>query len=530
MKQIAAWPLLTHNVSVEALEENLFKLYGIVPPDLKACSSLSSFYDKVCDACKNLGNQWPNVSGITDENYFLFKSRPTDTHKLDYLVVDTLFHLRKQELAGDGYTSSAQFFEDNIEVLSYLKTAQKSMGGVAKVASKTAGDKGANTQGNAEGVPSPSNLNKNFQELWDNQPNRWISTFGITRSNTDLSKDNKTNYQIPSFLKDFFVLSLYTIKKNPFYAQGDREMTPYGLKRFLSYYYPSWVKALELQSKEDDTSEDKNNNEIDQLLTLYAMERFYDVESMVFLVKEPVEHLAFETVRDAFLPIYFVPNPLAKREYMRCLFEVLDEKRVLSTGFDWWEIGKDTIAQVAPTVTPAQAAATNLKHVEEYLRYLATVYYPVLSACFYVGVRKKYPGPEDLERAKTELLGYVRSENVIKKYRDQIGRLSEEAKFFDTGDLVKAGKYYAKIRQEAWLPDSPVEQWVTKIQLNYVDANNLYRRAMMQAVIRAKVQEDDDPDAVFPSDKKTAEALYTLWEILTDPRISDRMTELKNLF
>lgn len=524
------WALLTHDDSIEALEDVLLKLYGVVPPNLKECSSLISYYNKVCDACKNLGNQWSNVSGITDENYFLFTSTPTNTHKLDYLVIDTLFHVRKQELAKDSYTSSTRFFEDSIRLLSSLKEAQKSMGGATMSKPEISESQKTNDQEEKKVVPSPAHMTKNFQDLWDSQPNRWISLFGISRSNTDLSEGNTTNYQIPSFLKDYLVLSLHTIVKNPLSTLGGEEISNHKLKRFLSYYYPAWAKALELHAQDDMASESNINNEIDQVLTLYVMERTHDVESMAFLVQNQVQHLDFETVRDAFLPMYFVPNPLAKREYMRVLFDVLSEERVISTGFDWWEDGKDLIAQVTPTATPAQTVATNLKHVEEYLRYLATVYYPVLSACFYVGFKKKYPRSEDLQQAKNELLGYIRDQKVTEKYRDQIGRLSGAAKYFDTADLVLARKYYTRLRQEAWLPDSPVEKWATEMQINFVDADNKYQRAMLQAVIRAKVQNDGDPDPVFPSDKKTAEALYTLWDVLMDPRISDRMTELKNLF
>lgn len=523
------WPFMSRESCADTLTTTLWELYGVQCPEAGSFSSLKLYFEKVCEACANMGGRQSvsKASGVTDENYFAYTPKEllddllANTHKLDFLVMDTLFHIRKEELEGENYASFNSFYDNNAKVLLSLKA--ESEGNKQK--------KNSSKKDTRDGSYTASNLSSRFKTHMTTAEddgsgiNRWESLFGISR-NSPKEKGGPTNYCIPRFMSQLLILTADTIAKNPYCPSVALPVEINMVKLFFTAHYPAWASALIQAEKGDARGRSVQDDEIDCLLSMYAMCRLYDPESMVYWGHN--QHrttLKIETIMDALLPIYVVPNPLGKQAYLELVFNML-EGEIAFTNFDWWEDGEDVIAKVVPTFTTSETAAHNLKRAGEYLRYLGMIYYPVLSACFYAGFRKTYP-KEKMQEAKNILMAYVQDENLMGKYKDHIEELCSRMKRFCNHEWEIAATYCNKLKKEFWMSDSPIEKWQDRTSLHYINHENVYQKTILNAVIREKVQGETEP--ILETKAKSLGQLIDLVRLLSSPKASDTVTELINL-
>lgn len=495
------WAFLYHEQDEELLEEYLFKLYGIVCPNVTPYDSLKSIYQKVIQACSKIG-AFAGKEGTTDTNYFTLGAPDFSgtSDLLDFLVIDCLFQIRHYETQNDTYRSFGTFYHSNIGFLIEAinkPTKSSENGGITRLDDYT------------DTKTTYSNFSTALQEAI--MHTQWQELFGIRQE-----KEN-ANYTIPRFMDHLLILTLDTIMKNPYgknknrrireaypdkkkrtkantvaivpgkrTRSGGSELSPNSTRTFFKMHYPKWISAFKAPK-----SSGSIDDEIDRLLSLHVMERVYDLESMLFFINNK-DRTSFkiETIMESLGHVFFVPNPLKKSEYLEWIFQVIESPQIVDTQFDWWERGKEVIATITQSVTPVEAAATNLKLAGDYLRYIATVFYPVLTSCFYVSLKKIFPEEQTSsnQMMKKHLLHYVKEQHLLEKYLDKGEQHCSAMASFNLAEWKLAAHYCLSQATKIWADPNTMREWEKAMTLQYTEVDNKYQDVMMNAVIRAKVQ------------------------------------------
>lgn len=452
------WGIFTCDMEKKDLEDLLWRLWGVECPRLPERISIEELYEKTKKACLAVGGHL-DKTWVTDEDYIWWlyddqTNKPKsitlkdDAYKLDYLVLHTLFQIQKEELDPDDarFRSLADFLNNDYD--------WKDTSFYSKLLTK--------------------------YYVQDDGP-CFLKLFGIDRNS------ERGNYRISKFLEKLTRDSLKTIKSNPY----TKDCNGVQVKKFFKKHYLPFVEEYGSPSEEVTESIDEQvygKSEIDSLLTYYALERIYDVGSMTYLV-ENRESMAviFQFLLDLALPLYFVPNPQGKSIYLDLWTKVLSPKNhnVVFTRFDWWETGEEVFGSSMPKYTGAEVAAQNLKKAQEYFKYLAQVYYPVLTAAFYVAFRYSY---QDMNEGKTALVRYAKSRNLLNQYKQRMAAQCAAISYFEPKEWVKAAEYYAMIKREVWQSEENAQRWMSKTSVDYQNAGELYLNQILKALIREKVE------------------------------------------
>lgn len=451
------WGLFTHELNQTNLRLVLQRLWGVECLHMPKGASIEDIYKRAKEACLAVGGHIEN-GWVTDKDYFSYipankRSRTEgvilkeDAYKLDYLVMNMLFLLQKAELdaANKKYKSLAEFSEIDCDCKEQSYYNKK----MIKYFSK-------------ESAPF------------------FLKNFGIERSKED---SNYSNYRISRFVDRLLMDSLKTIERNPYI----KERTWKQIRYFFKNCYLPFVDRIKLQKEsfiECDAS--NNNNNLENLLTYYALEQLYDIGSMEYLVLNQ-ERMAgrFQHLLDLVPALYFVPNPQGKGIYLDLLTRILNLDKVVPTRFDWWNhTNEEVIASKVQRFSDAEVAAENLIIAGEYLGYLSQVYYPVLTATFYVTFADSYE--DENERMKV-LIRYVKDHDLLNRYEDRFQKQGAIMMEFKPKEWEMAAEYYSILREKIWLNEETAQQWKAKTTVDYLDSGELYLDQLLKTLIREKV-------------------------------------------
>lgn len=456
---IKNWGLFTHELDQTHLRLVLQRLWGIECPHMPKGASIEAIYERTKEACLIVGGHIEK-SWVTDEDYFsyLSVSKSTgiervklkeDAYKLDYLVLDTLFLLQKAGLdpINKRYRSLAEFSEIDCD------------------------------------YKEQSYYNKKIIKYFSKRDTPFfLKNFGIERSSED---SNYSNYRISKFLDRLLMDSLKTIEKNPYTNDRTWKQIRYFFKNCCLPFVGRIKPPEDPSAKSAAPNNDKYD--VDRLLTYYAIERLYDVGSMVYLVLNQEKMTGrFQHLLDLVPSLYFVPNPQGKDIYLDLLTRILNLDDVVTTRFDWWNnASEEVIASKVQRFSDAEVAAENLIIAGEYLSYLAQVYYPVLTATFYVAFADSY---EDEEESKNALIRYAKDHDLLNRYEERLEKQGAIMMTFKPKEWEMTAEYYSLLRERVWLNEGTVQQWKAKTTVDYLDSRDLYLDQLLKTLIREKVE------------------------------------------
>ena len=461
------WSLFSHETDMETLGNTLHCYFGVKYPQVEPGTRLEDIYEQVLQACNKVGARPGSNYGVSDINYFcsptlgiskiiesafLSKTNPLahplyqkiDPKKLDYLVLNTLFLLRRDELADESYKS--------LNVFCGL------------------------------GPRDPSTIVRNLNDIFRKETESYFpKNFRIEQA-----VKSKTNIHPSKFLGRVLHHTIRTIRHNPYMETGD--ISGKTVKLFFDSYKEcesDWIEYFP-PPKDDSPRKPYSDEDLDMLLSYYAMERLYDTSSMIYLTKNR-EHLpgTNNDYLDLSVPLYLIPNPQGKTEYLKFMSGIFQYDEVIPTQFDWWQASEREIMSISYRMTHAEASAANLTHMGEYFRYMSTVYYPVLSACFYVAVNKCYP---TREQAIAVLLDYAYKQDLLGVFQNRLKKQVYVLKHFDDQEWDIAALFYTELRKHVWKNEKTALLRKCETSISYATSSDLYTEAILNAVIRKKVE------------------------------------------
>lgn len=479
MKRYGPWGLFCHESDLDLLEASLLLFWGIKPLHMKQGSSVEDIYTITEYLCQHIGGRAEN-DGVSDKNYFLdaIATPQSEINKLDYLVLDSLFLLRQEELTPSKYRSSSAFLDTLF--------------------------KGHDTK----------TISKNFKDFYDTENSYFPKNFGIKKTGSE----KRGNYSIPVFLDSLLLWTIESSTSNPYLG----EKTP-SQKTISSFFLKNYSELIRYFSSNSDLSEarqiiDKSHADaaLDRLLTYYALDRLFDADSMIRIILGRDDLPArIDDVADIVLPLYFIPNTLEKWKYLDLMFQSIQGEKILSTQFDWWNEGAGSIGTLTAQATKIETAAINLTKIGEYFRYLSMVYYPVLTATFYTLFRRCYPILEDGKRL---LLSYADNHKLLSVYEtrmlEQVNIFAE----FHPRDWRQTIKYYSYIKEGVWMDEATTRKWKNQTTIRYVEDDGTYLDTLTQAVIRKKVEFQRVADPVLLSEKQSRDMMTGLKALLSNKK------------
>lgn len=451
------WSFFSHSTAPRTLKNILKKRYGIdctgkVEPDIQ------KIYQLTLDCCKSLGGI--DSEGATDQNFFPDISSNRDTQLLDYLVVDALFHIRKEIAFQDKspiHKAFNHFFEEQGKTFSRL--------------------------GIEMDIPTPKTFRKYLEQLLFQNI---FHDFLKTSKGSDDSKKHK--YEIPKFMDRLLFLLIGTIRQNPYCAQSEIDLFSSLETYFTENEFFETVQQL--------YHKDKGN----QYLANYLTARIFDVDTVVYLASELRQwdrSIRLKKISSYLFPLFFVPNIFGKRAYCDFILDILKGQRKVIVRSDYWKNPnkKKKSFDIAPSL---QTDLHNLKRCKRYLLFLSTIYLPLVNHCFYVFLRKSCQDKDSkvaLKKADHLLISYLNDRNQQPWYENRINDWKERMKKLDEKEKeFFVQMYFSKIQ----LLSNPqrMQDWQSAISIDYAPSKHPYQHEIIKTILKYKVEKEPD---ILPS-------------------------------
>lgn len=439
----------SHDTDPEHLEEILQSQYGITfekeeMDPLKKSSSIQDICDlasKMCNGAitKMAKPQSEKQGAVTDQRFFHGLKAQDDpillkpqSHNHEYLAIDGLFHIRKRSIQENGeedfHSSFFEFFDDMRE-----KIPEQNM------------------------PRDDDNLSKSMSDVF--MPSIYSDFWGLHRN------QNNTNCKLPKFMDHFLLLLLKTIKNNP-YAGNQQELLEaaknaqrksheeeqarvreflkslgvrlpdlpttaqtkdvplrYSTKTLDNFYgrlqtffinQDFYQRLDDLYYRKRAEGEDPKEYKAhiqDRWIAMYLADRLFDLDTIVYLLQKlstvtsnmlDIDH----AILPALIPIFFVPNIFDKKVYCDIVVNVLSYDHKVQTQFLGLSVptGMLLITGQNPEDVFVDIHYHNLNMCKQYLHFLSALYFPVLSACFYVLLHKVYDDPKRIQENLVEFL------------------------------------------------------------------------------------------------------------------------------
>lgn len=427
---ISSWQFFSHETDIGILKQTLHNLYGIRLDELSSPKSLDDILECVLELCRKLE--------ASDERFFNIIRRKMDTHLLDYLVTDALFHLRKDCFRGQAHSSLNQFLSAASPRYSANSIDFSNFNGLTKQGFMTSL------------YPMLTGVHPNVANC---------------------------NYSIPKFMDRLLFLLIMTIRKSPFRYRTSTVQSSFST---LNTFF---IKG-DLHAKAWSIYEDDLGN---RCIASYLVNRLFDLDTISYIanrLNNPQSSLKPETVVSHLEPIFFVPNTFGKQAYCDLLFDVLASKRAIDTRFDHFNQPLGTIAYEPQTKSPLEIEAANLTSCNQYLLFLATIYFPVLNACFYVLLNKAYPESKD---ADAELVKYLEQQDYQTQHKQMDQVRKKTLQNFSAQEKRCFSQIYAQIINT--LSDEQRRQeWIRRTSLNYIYPDSPHQAAILETVMKEKIR------------------------------------------
>lgn len=416
-----------HETDLTTLEQTLGCLYGIHFDSLQGPSNLKEIYEHALTLCCKLG--------ANEQTFFRDARKGIQFYLLDYLVTDALFHVRK-ELSQENTHRSLSKFLDEI------------------------------SKHSASGVIDSSNFSRYMKK--DFMSSLYPSFLGIS------SNCPNSNYRLPMFMDRLLFFLITSVKKSPYRQDTSSTMS---FSMLNTFFVKGDICAKICSAYHDDAG--------NQCIATYLSNRLFDIDTMVYIINKLRNKKFFfthEAILPYLLPIFFVPNTFGKRAYCDLMFEMLSSNREICTPFDHWNRPSGEIAYIKPDKTAPQIEEANFVKCRQYLVFLSSTYLPLLSACFYVLLRKSSSSLADMD---TVLMRYLSESNLQSKAEALEMDWKTKLRQFDSKEKALFAQLYQQIRDTLSDGDR-LQQWRTLTSLNYISANSPYQKAILETVLKER--------------------------------------------
>lgn len=427
MSADSSWRFFAHETDLAILEQTLANLYGIHLNHFQCPTNLNKLFEHALMLCGSLSTN--------DQTFFDHVSKEMQSNLLDHLVIDALFHVRKDHSKETVHRSLQQFIE---EISKHYSTGRVDSANFSRYMKQD----------------FMSSLYPPLLRLAHNAPN--------------------SNYRVPKFMDRLLFLLITTIKKSPY-----RYSTPSDISfSMLKTFFVSGDICAKIRSAYQD---DVGN----QCIATYLSNRLFDIDTMVYIIdklRNRTSPFTHETILPYLMPIFFVPNTFGKRAYCDLMFDLLDRNHEISTHFDHWNRPNDEIGYVKADQTPTQIEETNLIKCKQYLMFLSSTYFPVLNACFYALLLKTYTHLADIDAI---LSRYINQSDI--QHRAELQENDWKAKLsqFDSKEKTHFAQLYQQIH-DTFSNEGKYQQWQSLTSLNYLSPNSPYQKAILETVLKEK--------------------------------------------
>lgn len=460
-----AWSFCFHEADIGKLATVLKEQYGIDTEPIECCEeSIPDIYDRAFTLCSRIGasgmdasvedNEWGcwgvgafdtigGREGATDSSYFpaLFSEEDVRQGKMDYLVLDALLHICEEEAGDEKETFNS--------IITKMET-----------------DKKVSTERANQHILLKNYLLPSvFKDILNIS---WHETQAPDQTTKKETGSSRIRYDIPAFLDRFAYFLNANIRKNP-YRSNEKALGFKSLHTFFSFGMEGVYSTYEGKSTEE------------QLLVDYLMDRMFDVDTVTYLVKRLSKmELAISTTQhlETLVQVLFVPNPFAKKTYLDTMLFVIQENEEVHTKGEQWRGSEETREG---DLTRVQREEEHRQKCAEYIRFLAQVYYPVLTSCFYLLFRKSYPKGKD---AYVALKSYIEDRHLKEEYDKRIKnrKCNMETLTKDGKDLFVAA--YRQLREIICNKDVWAE-WVDAMKVDYVSTRR-YQEELTMTILKKK--------------------------------------------
>lgn len=426
------WDFFSHTTNFKKLIKILNEQYEIDCDDIEVPANVNEIYQISLELCENLvqlpydDSDFLCPSRITDKKFFSewsIKDDSQDYHLFQYLCVDALFHIEK-EMELTEHMTIYPFFENTKDYLIDLSQMPD--------------------YGNFADLRKKDFMESIYAEL-----------LGL------LSEPKHT----PKFMDRLLSLLIHRIKKNPYCKAQDSSFE--SLRTFFLDFF-HYVSKLYPEEKDK------------QYIANYLAYRLFPVHTITFVsqvlseLKLPVDS---NMVLDAYLPLFFLPNVFSAPFYLELTLFKLPDCPV-STVFDEMFYPEE---KNKPITSNFDIIQNNLLKHRKYFLFMDTVYFPVLSSCFYVLLKKAFSS--DLKTIKKQLvhaLDSIEKSSTVSledywKSDIELFMQSEKKNFTDICSKIKA------------ILSNPDEReyWKAATSLDYI-SSTYYQPDILRIVVKQK--------------------------------------------
>ena len=260
---------------------------------------------------------------------------------------------------------------------------------------------------------------KEFQDV------EWLNDFRIFTKKWD-----EIFSEFSPFLSQTAFLIIQYIRSNPYCKKtkkdkttGYSSLTLEKLIKFMTIMYnQTSPKMINFKYKDPAL----------QAASYYYLDQLFDFENISHIAAELASrpNIKGELLNNIINVIYqsiLIPNPFSKKKYINELFFLIDEKPEVSCRFRMFKLKNPHMKEhgISSDRSTTQIEYKNLILYREYIQYLSKIYFPILSACFYVLLFEVF-GKNSSEDSKREdfnniyeLLSYIAEKKVLPYYDKQ---------------------------------------------------------------------------------------------------------------
>lgn len=294
------------------------------------------------------------------------------------------------------------------------------------------------------------------------------------------------NIMIPKYLENIIGLFTYTINKNPFRC-FDNQYDTVTKKISTEVLFKYFCRSFNLLSKVNMNYNFFEADELERVKSFFVFDVFFDFDNIVYIDKKMNELFReddyFKTeAKKVLYQCYLIPDVFGKTEYIDFIF---DEYLIEDNEY-YEDLSNEQILM---------EKFQKLKNTKELIMFLSKVYFPVLSACFYVLAHEKYGSEENAYKALSD---FIKKE--ILEYYEKREELRERDN--ETQDYLLKNKnscfaeLYELIRNNIY---STEEQYKDiKASLTLFENNTpMMKKALFYTYMKTKVNDErqnlDDP-------------------------------------